>query len=854
MTEDAGGIEVALKLKLDEMEKGLLAGQKRIDHYAKQYAKQGEQGGKLYVKGFSKSQAAMNQRLNDMVANMQAISPKMGAIGDKAATFFSKPIFAVAPAVSSALTAALGVIGVVVAAIGVLVKGIMSAVDSYKEKQRAMKESEEISERLAGSFQRQSKIEIELNKVRESGLFRMGGAHARFLQNKAMEETKAKEITAANEELNKALAQQDYQHQVLENSVKKLGLSAEEEKSRLLSLHESHLEAMAEIYTTYEAHVGEFGADKLRELDGKIATLKGQIGELKPEAAAGEAYNKFMDEQAAAWEEQRKAIARANKQKADGIINATQLAQIEKAEQEKLYNSLLNLSLQYEWLSKSSHEGAKTQLNILKEALEVETAKLLVINDQLKLTEDEDAWQKRLNKARDAATDNHRIAASKIAVDKKQHRWTEAKEEEELFKAKVQYLEEIEMLMIRMRVGDGETQKLRDNLRAEIEPELEKFQIKKDQEEIEKTMLSMSDRRREQQIAELRASASLEENEEKKLEILNKAIFQENVLTRERRNRELAAYKETDAYIAMTKEQQENYKALFEQITQGMMKVEAKAGKNEQSWLAEALGMTDEKLGEMNQIMDAAVDAYDQISGAMLDISRKRAEELTKIVEEGLEKTLEGIEEMREAELKAKGFLEAQSEEELEKQIERAKKSGDEVLRYQLQRRKEEKRINDDYDKRELEAKEKAANEKRKIEYNLAKKEFANQLISAANAGFMAVLQALASSFPPVNFILAGISGAAAAVQIGLLAANPPKFETGGIVPGNHYTGDKVHAMVSSGELILNRAQQDNLAGELTQGYTQITVIMQFDKREMARVMADVYGSGEVLIPARGIR
>jgi len=38
-----------------------------------------------------------------------------------------------------------------------------------------------------------------------------------------------------------------------------------------------------------------------------------------------------------------------------------------------------------------------------------------------------------------------------------------------------------------------------------------------------------------------------------------------------------------------------------------------------------------------------------------------------------------------------------------------------------------------------------------------------------------------------------------------------PKFSTGGIVPGNLFSGDLVPALVNSGEMILNRAQQANL-------------------------------------------
>jgi hypothetical protein len=44
-------------------------------------------------------------------------------------------------------------------------------------------------------------------------------------------------------------------------------------------------------------------------------------------------------------------------------------------------------------------------------------------------------------------------------------------------------------------------------------------------------------------------------------------------------------------------------------------------------------------------------------------------------------------------------------------------------------------------------------------------------------------------------------------------------FANGGIVPGNSYSGDNVRAYgLNSGELILNRAQQDNIAAQLQGG------------------------------------
>ena len=46
--------------------------------------------------------------------------------------------------------------------------------------------------------------------------------------------------------------------------------------------------------------------------------------------------------------------------------------------------------------------------------------------------------------------------------------------------------------------------------------------------------------------------------------------------------------------------------------------------------------------------------------------------------------------------------------------------------------------------------------------------------------------------------------------------ASAGSYASGGIIPGNSYSGDNLTANVSSGELILNRSQQDSIASQLT--------------------------------------
>lgn len=66
----------------------------------------------------------------------------------------------------------------------------------------------------------------------------------------------------------------------------------------------------------------------------------------------------------------------------------------------------------------------------------------------------------------------------------------------------------------------------------------------------------------------------------------------------------------------------------------------------------------------------------------------------------------------------------------------------------------------------------------------------------------------------PYGFITSALVAAAGAAQIATIIASkpqPPAFATGGVVPGNSYTGDRVQAMVNSGEMILTRQQQARL-------------------------------------------
>ena len=93
-----------------------------------------------------------------------------------------------------------------------------------------------------------------------------------------------------------------------------------------------------------------------------------------------------------------------------------------------------------------------------------------------------------------------------------------------------------------------------------------------------------------------------------------------------------------------------------------------------------------------------------------------------------------------------------------------------------------------------------------------------NKKLNMANAvinGAQAVLQALASSAPPLNFILAALVGGMAAVQFGIISSEEFTAAGGGIVPGmGSGMVDSVPAMLAPGETVIN-AQSSAMYPEL---------------------------------------
>ena len=133
----------------------------------------------------------------------------------------------------------------------------------------------------------------------------------------------------------------------------------------------------------------------------------------------------------------------------------------------------------------------------------------------------------------------------------------------------------------------------------------------------------------------------------------------------------------------------------------------------------------------------------------------------------------------------------------------------------------------------------------------------------------VSVIQGLISVIEGVNTVISIFATSAIAANTAAVAANttalaintavPSIFAGGGVVhaasgfmvPGNNFSGDLVPAMLNSGELILNRAQQGNLASQLEGGVSTEGMSPSYVSGEQIYITLNRYlkrtGRGELM-------
>jgi len=364
------------------------------------------------------------------------------------------------------------------------------------------------------------------------------------------------------------------------------------------------------------------------------------------------------------------------------------------------------------------------------------------------------------------------------------------------------------------------------------------------------------------QIGELMAMHGylLADQEVKRLEAISKSIK-----TEKERNEVLRTAIELEGNLIDTQGQRVDSLKQTEALSESI-KIEEKRNEVLEEGIeleSDLIDTQDRRVDSLKQIGRATLNAFNSISGSILQIRRNEAREKKALINSELEHTLSALNREREERLIAAGFAVANNAQSLKAQLEAAKQTGDQALAYQLQRRIKEQEINDEFDRLAEEANREAAKKKARLEYEIARQEHAMKIINAISAAAVAIIQAWRAG-PILGPIFAGLTGAATAMQIAAIRSNAPRmpsFSAGGIVPGNSFGGDRILAGLNSREMVLTQQQQQNLfdairGNQLTQNPASVraVIVVQMDSKEIAKSTVDIVNDGHYTIKARSVR
>jgi hypothetical protein len=901
MAETDGSIAISIGFKLDELKKSTEAVMAEVQKLTVKFKEQGEAAGKTYVQGVGKGIAQINGKLNDFVNAMKSISPKMGEIGEKIASQFSKPLLSAIPKIAQAFSSMLPVIGIIAGAIALFGKAVSVVAKGHKEFNDNLKAAATAEILLSSNTDKANRnltVQKELvkylsqeygeekNKLRQLEDALNEWERNFIISHKLMTEAEYDLITAentqlrnaqklgkVNNELTKAAVNYDLALKNIATATKNGAVTAEEADKRKLESAETYMQRLLELRTiTAQLAGGGENSEDVAKYDEEIAgliTLRDSIKATVEEQEKLNAILKQREDATADYEDQLKNIA--------AMENAMSGTKEQTAAAEKR----ANLDRQ------SANEAYLSQLIQIEQKLlsakEIDQKSLNTIRQKIKLQSDLLKEQQTQNKEPDKEAAD--ITKRKQIMEQyySSLRESEAQKQTDILSGmRLQDAEEKQLKTI-----NDATQRTYTSLialgkeysyTAKIAPkwaaELAKVEGKVTDIGAALAALKAEDDRkqREEEIAEI-LKAQTETIEEQALAeglatgAIESQIDYENRLFTMQRERARAEQKASLEKRGFTESEVKTVLDGFDAETKAMKDAKDAANRADKSL---STFFSSDKWNQGMQMATAAVQAFTDIASAITQAQRAAVESQIEDIDKMLDAELERIEEMRQRALEEAGFAEATTEESLQAKLDAAVEAGDQILAYEYQRRLEEKAINDRFDAQAKAAEEKAAKEKAQLEYKAAKGAWELSLAQAGTNLAMALLNAVeqGAAWPvpmggPIVGIplFTGLTAAAGTVQIALIAGNPPKpptFEDGGLVPGSSFSGDNVLARVNSGERILTMENQEFMlaAAGAAGGERVITVVVPvyLDSHQIAEVVAEEINTARTMIDERGIR
>jgi len=282
-------------------------------------------------------------------------------------------------------------------------------------------------------------------------------------------------------------------------------------------------------------------------------------------------------------------------------------------------------------------------------------------------------------------------------------------------------------------------------------------------------------------------------------------------------------------------------------------------------------------LNELSDIATTVFDVFNSVFSGIDNLAQASAKKRIEEIESVLQTQISAYDQELQKALEVAGVAEETREEKLKRELEAAKLAGDEQKALEIENTLTRLQIENDFEKKKLDAREAAARKTAKIEYDAAIASYNIKLALAIADAARAIIAGYAQLGPIGGTVAALATGTATGLEIAALTAakpEPPNFgggglimpiqgyQTGGVViPGG--TGGKVIRAAENGapELLLNgggegAALLDQFASRIARAIgggaggqnKQIVILLDMDGKRVAESTATYFNNGVVRI------
>jgi TP901 family phage tail tape measure protein len=265
-----------------------------------------------------------------------------------------------------------------------------------------------------------------------------------------------------------------------------------------------------------------------------------------------------------------------------------------------------------------------------------------------------------------------------------------------------------------------------------------------------------------------------------------------------------------------------------------------------------AQDLTQNVLKEAKKGVETFAEGFSRITSEIVKDLSELGSAITSLIQNQAKAQEDELDRQLEAQLRANGLLEETTGERLAREIDAAKAAGDTTLANEKEKELARLTLTEEFERK-----------KAQVRYEADLAAWGISLAVATAKAAEAIVVAAAGAPWPFNLPAIGFASLIGGLNVAAVAAAkpiPPKFQTGGIVPGSPGSfGDTTTIAVNPNERILTNEDQAILSNVLQQGAAaggpmEATFNLYFDSIIFAKAVARVFNKGVATIKPRAIR